>query len=79
MTAWSPNRARPIVRAVRDTEQETKGIGVAPFAGVTGGNSPHYTNQSTKTKIDRVLANIFSQVPARLKIRTVAHITGDRK
>jgi hypothetical protein len=56
MTALSHNRGRPLLRAVRDTEQITKGIGDALSAGVTGGNSPLYTNQPRKTKTDRVLA-----------------------
>ena len=38
------------MRAVRDTERNTEGIGGALSAGVTGENSPHYTNQPTKNK-----------------------------
>jgi|SRR5579864_8855200 len=45
--------------AVRDTEQTTEGMGAALFAGVTGGNSPHYTNLPTKGKITRVLVKYF--------------------
>jgi hypothetical protein len=56
MTALSHNRVRPRLRAVRDTEELTKGIGDALSAGVTGGNSPLYTNQPGKWKTDRVLA-----------------------
>jgi hypothetical protein len=58
MAAQSPNRARPLRRAVHDAEQR-RGSGAALFAGVTGENSPHPTNQPEKTKIDRVLAKYF--------------------
>jgi hypothetical protein len=44
---------------VRDTQRSTEGIGGAVSAGVTGENSPHYTNQLTKMKTDRVLVKYF--------------------
>jgi hypothetical protein len=68
MTALSHNRVRPLLRAVRDTEQITKGIGDALSAGVTGGNSPLYTNQPRKTKTDRVLAK-YSLVSTYLQMQ----------
>jgi hypothetical protein len=53
-------QSRPsLLRAVRDTERNTEGIGCAPSAGVTGENSPHYTNQPAKTETDRVLMKYF--------------------
>jgi hypothetical protein len=58
-TAWSHNRVRPLMWAVRDTEQNTEGISGTLSAGVTGENSPHYTNQPTKMKTDRVLVKYF--------------------
>ena len=60
MTALSHNCVRPLLRAVRDTEQVTKGIGDALSAGVTGGNSPLHTNQPRKQKTDRVRAKIYA-------------------
>ena len=38
-------------------------------AGVTGENSPHYTNLSTKRKIDRVLAKYFCRSTEMAKTR----------
>lgn len=34
-------------------------MGALRLAGITGEISPHYTNQSERMKIDRVLVNIF--------------------
>lgn len=50
MTAFSHNRVRSQALAERDTEQISGGVDVddALFAGVTGGNSPHHTNQPRK-------------------------------
>ena len=47
----------PRLEAARATEVsiERNRLGLR-FAGVTGGNSPLYTNQPRKTKTDRVLA-----------------------
>jgi hypothetical protein len=53
-------QSRPsLLRAVRDTERSTEGIGDALSAGVSGENSPHYTNQPAKMKTDRVLVKYF--------------------
>jgi hypothetical protein len=49
----SPTSDRTQTRAI------TQGMLDAPLAGGTGENSPHYTNQPTKTKTDRVPVNIF--------------------
>jgi hypothetical protein len=58
MTAYSLNRVRAFWQAVREAEQPVEqSVGSAP--GVTGGNSPHYTNQPKKTKKDRCRPNIF--------------------
>jgi hypothetical protein len=64
-TALSPNRVRPTLRAVRDTERTTDGIGRALSAGVTGENSPHTANQPQKIKTDRPRQNIFLRPPER--------------
>ena len=53
MTALSPNRVRPLLRAVRDTERITEGIGDALSAGVTGGNSPHLLGNIEKGKSEK--------------------------
>jgi hypothetical protein len=58
-TALSPNRLRPTVRAVRDTERTADGIGRALSAGVAGENSPHTTNQPRKKKTDRARTEYF--------------------
>ena len=50
------------MQAVRDTELVAEGFGEALSAGVTGENSPLYTNQPRKIKIDRVAEKIFSRV-----------------
>ena len=48
------------LRATRGTEQTPKEPdGRALFAGISGENSPYYTNQPTKMKTDRVLSNIL--------------------
>jgi hypothetical protein len=59
MTALSHNRVRPLLQAVRDTEEITKGIGDALSAGVTGGNSPLNTNQPRKRKTDRMCTKTY--------------------
>ena len=50
----------PSLRAKRGTEPTPKERdGRALLAGISGENSPYYTNQPTKTKTDRVLSNIL--------------------
>jgi hypothetical protein len=57
--AQSHNRIRPFEQAVGDAQPNTEGIGDALSPGVTGENSPLYTNQSAKMKTDRVLVKYF--------------------
>jgi hypothetical protein len=59
MYSVTPQSRSSLVQAVRDTKQGTEEVGGALSAGVTGENSPHYTNQLTKTKTDRVLVKYF--------------------
>lgn len=50
----------PSLRAARGTERTPKELdGRARLAGISGENSPYYTNQPTKIKTDRVLSNIL--------------------
>ena len=53
-TALSHNRVRPLWRAARDAERNTKESVTPCPRGLTGENSPLYTNQPAKTKTDRV-------------------------
>jgi hypothetical protein len=61
MTAWSLNLCPSLLWAARDAERITEGISAALSAGVTGENSPLYTNQPKKRKTDRVLPIFFFQ------------------
>lgn len=58
-TVLSHNRDRPILRAARETEQTPKESVCTQSAGITGENSPYYTNQPRKMKKDRVLVTYF--------------------
>jgi hypothetical protein len=60
MCSVVPQSRPSLFWAARDQERPTEGIDSAPSAGVTGENSPLLTNQPEKTKIDRVVRNIFS-------------------
>src|ERR1700722_2692069 len=63
----------PSLRAKRATEQTPKELdGRAPLAGISGENSPYYTNQPTKTKTDRVLSSIFYLSTFKCRIRRTA-------
>jgi hypothetical protein len=53
-----PQSHPSLLRAVL-TERNTEGTGGTLSAGVTGENSPYYTNQPRKMKMDRVLVNVF--------------------
>jgi len=53
-------QSRPsLLRAVRETARNAEGIGDALSAGVSGENSPLYTNQPREMKMDRVLVEYF--------------------
>jgi len=71
MTALSHNRVRPLVWAVRGTEQITEGISDALFAGVTGGNSPHYIKRPSGRKKAKT---IFFAKPQLPRFRLLARV-----
>jgi|HubBroStandDraft_1064217.scaffolds.fasta_scaffold54507_2 hypothetical protein len=54
MDSFVPQSRPSQLRAVRDTERNTEGIGDALSRELTGRNSPHNTNQPAKRKTDRV-------------------------
>jgi hypothetical protein len=58
-TVLSHNRDHPILRAARETEQTPNESVGTLSAGITGENSPYYTNPPTKMKTDRVLVTYF--------------------
>jgi hypothetical protein len=62
MTALSHNRVRPLLWAVRVTEQISEGISDALFAGVTGGNSPHYIKRPSRRKKAKTIFFAKSQL-----------------
>jgi hypothetical protein len=72
-------QSRPsLPRAVCDTEQSTESVMLCPRE-LTGGNSPRYTTQPRKTKMDRVLlkysfavARWFNQRPQSVERPAVA-------
>jgi hypothetical protein len=59
-SVWPTIASVPSVEAARATETSSR-CDRPGFrsAGVTGEDSPHYTNLSTETKIDRVLTKYF--------------------
>jgi hypothetical protein len=65
-TVLSHNRDRLILRAARETEQTPKESVGTLSAGITGENSPYYTNPPRKMKTDRVLMTYFLPYYSRI-------------